>query len=46
MDPFDMLLTRRDFLAQNALGVGSVALATLLHSDGLLAAPHVPKARH
>lgn len=42
----DSYLSRRNFLAQNALGIGSFALASLLHHDGLLAAPHVPKARN
>ena len=36
--------TRREFLAQNALGMGSVALATLLHQDKLLGTPaNVPR---
>jgi hypothetical protein len=36
--------TRREFLAQNALGLGSVALATLLNQDKLLATPaNVPR---
>src|SRR6185503_5395262 len=38
MDPRDILnFTRRDFLVSTARGVGGVALATLLGSDGLLA---------
>ncbi len=36
-------LSRRNFLARNALGIGSLALASLLQQDGLLAAPHVPR---
>lgn len=32
-------LSRRRFLARNALGIGSVALATLLNEEGLLAKP-------
>ena len=36
--------TRREFLTQNALGMGSVALATLLNQDNLLATPaNVPR---
>lgn len=35
--------SRREFLTQNALGLGTVALATLLHEEGLMAAPHPPK---
>jgi len=35
--------TRRQFLASNALGMGSVALAWLLQHDQLLAAPHMPR---
>ena len=35
--------TRRQFLASNALGMGSVALAWLLQQDRLLAAPHMPR---
>ena len=35
--------TRRQFLAQNALGMGGVALACLLRQDNLLAAPHMPR---
>jgi hypothetical protein len=35
--------TRRQFLSTSALGIGSVALATLLHEQNLLAAPHMPK---
>src|SRR3989442_1507020 len=39
MEPKDILeLTRRDFLISSARGVGSLALATLLARDGLLAA--------
>ncbi|MGD9723172.1 MAG: DUF1501 domain-containing protein [Pirellulales bacterium] len=36
--------TRRQFLAENALGMGSVALACLLRDEQLLAAPHMPRA--
>ena len=36
--------SRREFLARNALGIGSVALAWLLNEEGLLAMPaNVPK---
>jgi hypothetical protein len=35
--------TRRRFLAENALGMGSVALAWLLRDQRLLAAPHMPR---
>ncbi|MEX2111534.1 MAG: DUF1501 domain-containing protein [Pirellulales bacterium] len=35
--------TRRQFLAENALGMGSVALAYLLGQENLLAAPHMPR---
>ena len=35
---------RREFLAQNALGMGTVALATLLNDDKLLATPaNIPR---
>lgn len=34
--------TRRHFLAQNALGISSIALGSLLNSDGLSAAPAKP----
>ena len=34
--------SRRHFLAQNALGVSSLALASLLHQDGVLASPPKP----
>jgi len=37
------LRTRRQFLAQNALGMGSVALAWMLRQENLLAAPHLPR---
>lgn len=39
----DNSVSRRAFLARNALGIGSVALASLLQGDGLLAAPHIPR---
>jgi uncharacterized protein (DUF1501 family) len=42
MAPFE-LRTRRQFLANNALGMGSVALACLLGEERLLAAPHMPR---
>src|SRR5262245_15999926 len=35
--------TRRQFLAQNAMGLGGVALAWLLRQENLLAAPHIPR---
>ena len=39
-------LTRRQFLARNALGIGGVALAWLLNEDRMLATPpSVPRAR-
>ncbi len=34
---------RRNFLARSAMGIGSVALASLLRDEKLLAAPHVPR---
>ena len=37
------LRTRRQFLANNAMGLGSVALAWLLQQENLLAAPHMPR---
>src|SRR5262245_56781260 len=40
MKPQDLLtLTRRDFLATSASGLGTLALASLLRAEGLLAAP-------
>ena len=36
------LSTRRHFLAQNAMGIGGVALAWLLQREGLLAKPVKP----
>ena len=42
MSPFDFN-TRRQFLTQNALGIGGVALAWLLRQENLLAAPHMPR---
>src|SRR5262245_59049188 len=45
-------MNRRDFLATGASGIGTLALASLLHDDGLLAAPTTvvnplaPKASH
>ncbi|MFO1023258.1 MAG: DUF1501 domain-containing protein [Planctomycetales bacterium] len=42
--PLSGLCSRRDFLAHQALGIGSVALASLLQSEGRLnAAPHIPR---
>jgi hypothetical protein len=38
------LRTRRQFLAQNAMGIGSVALAWLMNQEKLLGAPHLPRA--
>src|SRR5262245_16846282 len=39
MSPEDIIkLTRRDFLATSASGIGTLALASLFKSDGLLAA--------
>ena len=39
-----MHLSRREFLSQNAMGLGTVALASLLHQERLLATPkNVPK---
>jgi hypothetical protein len=38
--------SRREFLAQNTLGIGTIALATMLHDDKLLATPaDVPRGR-
>jgi len=42
MSPFD-LRSRRQFLTQNALGIGGVALASLLRQENLLAAGHMPR---
>src|SRR6187397_2207595 len=39
MNPPLIQFTRREFLARNAMGVGSVALAWLLGQDRLLATP-------
>jgi hypothetical protein len=41
--PFSSRSTRRHFLATNALGLGSVALAWLLNEEGLLAEPSRPE---
>jgi hypothetical protein len=38
------LRTRRQFLAQNAMGIGGVALAWLMNQEKLLGAPHLPRA--
>jgi predicted amidohydrolase len=35
--------TRREFLAQNALGIGGFALAWLLNQEQAAAAPHIPR---
>lgn len=35
--------TRRHFLAENAVGIGAVALASLLHEEGVLANPEKPE---
>lgn len=37
------LCSRRHFLRSNGYGLGSLALASLLHRDGLLAAPEKPE---
>ena len=37
--PFNNVPSRRQFLATNAFGIGSFALASLLRDEGLLAAP-------
>src|SRR4051812_16506628 len=39
----DNLVSRRAFLARNAMGIGSFALASLLQQDEALAAPHIPR---
>jgi hypothetical protein len=38
--------SRRHFLATNAMGIGTVALAWLLHEDNLLAEPSRPELEH
>ena len=39
-------ITRREFLAGHALGIGSIALATMLQRDNLLATPpNIPRAQ-
>src|SRR3954454_15850159 len=38
-----LCLSRRHFLAGSTMGIGGVALATLLHQEGLLAAPPKPE---
>jgi hypothetical protein len=45
MTPLD-LRTRRQFLSQQALGLGGVALAWLMRQEQLLAAPHIPREVH
>ncbi len=45
MTPLD-LRTRRQFLSQQALGLGGVALAWLMREEHLLAAPHIPREIH
>ena len=37
------LRTRRQFLMQNAHGIGGIALAWLLREENLLATPHLPR---
>ena len=38
--------TRREFLAENALGIGTIALATMLQRENLLATPpNIPRAQ-
>jgi hypothetical protein len=46
MHPFHEYLTqsRREFLTTSASGIGTLALASLLHDDGLLAAESDPRA--
>jgi len=39
MNSFSRLVSRREFLRENALGVGAVALACLLKQERLLATP-------
>ncbi len=39
MMPLSRMTTRREWLQQSSLGFGTLALAHLLHKDGLLAAP-------
>ena len=42
--PYPHFLSRRRFLARNAMGVGSVALAWLLREEKLLATPpNIPR---
>ena len=41
-DAGSSFLSRRQFLSRNSLGVGGMALATLLQREGLLAAPPKP----
>src|SRR5947209_20537701 len=42
MDPHDDRPSRRELLSASTLGVGGLALAWLLHEEGLLAAPVKP----
>jgi hypothetical protein len=48
MHPLDLtqLQARRNFLATSASGIGTLALASLLHNDGLLAAEAVTRPPH
>lgn len=41
-EPPSSFLSRRQFLSRNSLGVGGMAVATLLQQEGLLAAPRKP----
>jgi Protein of unknown function (DUF1501) len=42
--PLNPPANRREFLEQNAMGLGAMALAWLLNEEGRAAAPHIPKA--
>ena len=42
-EPSSICSSRRHFLANNAMGIGSVALAWLLKEEGLLAEPSKPE---
>ena len=44
MSPFEQRFTqtRRDFLATSSCGLGTLALASLLKQDGMLAIPTAP----
>ena len=43
--PLHPLLDRRQFLSNSATALGSIALASMLGRDGLLAAPAIDPAR-